>query len=480
MNRHERPTRFDRVTGSRWFALACLLLVIGSVALWRRSAPSTVGWLCCHARCPGVLVGPDDGRILVYVSKNLDRLVAEGRLGEDVALPPGSYDTRVVFQRLSADRSKWLRDLSVDADRRTEREIEFSAGELSVEATVANGSAGDEQVIAYVFRPGNHDQPLTSMRAGQAVLLPTGKYDLRVVLTVDTAEKDVRWLRDSEVREGLRSEHRVSFERGALLVRATNADEATPQGAVELTIFRADDVQEEVVDSGWADIPLALPPGNYDARATFTASHDKPVRWLRDVNITSGETVEESAEFSLGSVVVEARLQAGDILEPFAAYVYYYRPGDHEQAIAYMPAGQLATLESGVYVIRGEFFRSHDRPSIWLRDVEIQPGEVVHKTIEFPSGKILVRAYDGDGKELVGDNVFVSVHPKGGGGPAVAQGRSGELITLTAGKYEVRAEDTRGTSLVPWTAEVEIQPGQTVQKTATFRARDATDGPRSE
>ena len=61
-------------------------------------------------------------------------------------------------------------------------------------------------------------------------------------------------------------------------------------------------------------------------------------------------------------------------------------------------------VESRRYDLRASFFRSHDRPGIWIHDVAVDPGEVIRETVTFASGRLLVRAYDDSGAELVGDN----------------------------------------------------------------------------
>ena len=72
--------------------------------------------------------------------------------------------------------------------------LEFAAGEIYVEATVGSAESEAGQVVAYVFRPGEHDEIVTSMGSGEPAVLGAREYDLRVVWSVDSEEKDVRWL----------------------------------------------------------------------------------------------------------------------------------------------------------------------------------------------------------------------------------------------------------------------------------------------
>ncbi len=93
--------------------------------------------------------------------------------------------------------------------------------------------------------------------------------------------------------------------------------------------------------------------------------------------------------------------------------MYYYRVNDHQQPVAYTTAGETVTLESGRYDVRASFFRSHDQPDLWVRNLFLGPGKVITRTLYFASGRLVVRAYDNSGSELVGDNVFVYVYAAG-------------------------------------------------------------------
>lgn len=68
---------------------------------------------------------------------------------------------------------------------------------------------------------------------------------------------------------------------------------------------------------------------------------------IRGVAIRDGQLSEQSIKFSSGSLVVNAELKDGDTLRAFDVYVYYYRAGDHQQPVAYTPAGDTAVLEGG-------------------------------------------------------------------------------------------------------------------------------------
>lgn len=418
----------------------------------------------------GTPVASGDGRVYIYSAGRGAELVVEGRLGQKLEVPPGRYNVRVRFTRSRDNQSVTIRDLELVEGQRLARRVSFSAGGLSVAAAARTSAAKLGPVIVYVFRPQSHDRVITSMRGDEQVVLSAGKYDLRVVLTVDSEEKEVRWLRDVEVKSGVHSSFEVVFQRGSLWVKALNSGQELPSGAAAIMVYKAGDVQEEVVDSGLAGVPLSLAVGRYDIEVTFSRSSDKPSRRLRGLQISEGETLEETVEFASGTVIVDAKLKGGETVGKYGAYVYYYRAGDHLEPVAYTPAGEAVIFQSGTYDLRADFFRSHDQPSVWIRDIRVGPGEVVRKTVAFPSGRLLMRAYDSAGTELLGDNIFLHVYPAGQHARAIASARGSEVITLTEGSYDIRLEDTRHPGSDLWLNDVPVTSGQLVERSADFKS----------
>jgi len=125
-------------------------------------------------------------------------------------------------------------------------------------------------------------------------------------------------------------------------------------------------------------------------------------------------------------------------------------------------------LTSGRYDLRVNFFRSHDKPDLWIRDLSLPVNALISKTVEFPSGQLLLRAYDAAGNELIGDTIFVHVHASGARKRPVAVARSGQIITLTAGSYDLRVEDSRRPDDQQWIEKVEIRSGGLIQRRVEY------------
>ena len=459
-------SRFLMGIGAVLLACGAILLAVQATPALQvlLQAPAT---LQIQANNAGIHLVSGDGTVTAYVAGSQDKLLARGQIGENISLGQGHYDIQVRFTRTSDQQSLWLRNLELGAGERAVKTVEFSAGEIRVVASVGSEDSEPGEVVVYVYRPGEHDKILTSVPGGQATLLGVGQYDLRVVWSVDAQEKDVRWYRGVQVKVGLQTTLDVPFNRGVLMVGAENNGEPLASGAVVLTVYRAGDTQQEVVDTGSSGVPLGLASGSYDIKATYRKSNDKPDRWLRDIAIGDGQVVNRIVEYSSGSMVVNAAQLGGNALDPYDAYIYYYRAGVHEQAVGYTPAGVTAILEQGQYDVRARYFRSNDQPDTWLRGLQVKAGEVLNHTVYFRSGGLLVRAYDGNGEELIGDNVFVYIYAADHRRRYIAKLRSGELATLTVGTYDIRIVDTRSDKTIAWLSGVELQPGTTSEQFVT-------------
>ncbi len=435
-------------------------MVAVQAALIVRFNRDPTGSILSRALNAGIPLSPDDGQVLVYPSGLESEPVADGRVNELIEVPPGQYDALVIYEGSDDQQAVWLEGLTVTEDELTSGSVEFRAGQLKLD--------GPGDAVAYVFDPDDHSEFIASAEHDSTLLLAEGEYDVRVVLMENSEERDVRWLEKVPVNAGLLTEKTVAFQRGFLRVDARNGESSLPPGAVSLTLYRARDPQLEVVDSGLNGVPLDLKAGAYDIRATLGASNDRPERWLRNIQVLEDETVEHSLEFASGTVVVRAFTPDNTELGDYQVYVYFYNPDDHQEAVTYAAAGQPVTLSSGEYDVRANFFRSHDQPDIWIRRLRIETGQTVSRRVTFESAQLLVRAYDQDGNELIGDNVFLYVYPAGVTGTPFVTTRSGEEVTLAAGRYDIRATDSRTPGDAIWIRGLELRSGDRVERSLKF------------
>jgi hypothetical protein len=374
---------------------------------------------------------------------------------------------RVLYTRSRDHQDVWLDDIVVEKGERLEKSVEFSAGQLSVSVTVGGRPLSGSAALVEVLSPDGRSV-IASFVAGEVAILRAGTYDVRVALVTEAQEKSVQWRRSVGVSAGLLAKQVVAFRQGQVIVAAVNAGKSLPAEAVALSVYHAGDQQEEVVERGLAGVPITLATGHYDIKATLSASSDAATRWIRDVVVSDERTVERTIEFSAGTALVRAFIAGAGELDNYQAYVYFYKVGDHQQSVAYVPAGEPVLLTAGSYDIRAHFFRSHDQPDIWKREIRIRAGDAAAETVYFSSGTLLIRAFAQGNTELIGDNVFLFVYRSGETGTPVARARSGEGVILSAGTYDVRAVDSRGPSAERWLKDLTVESGKTRQSAVTF------------
>ena len=420
----------------------------------------------------GLALRPEDATVRLFAAGRPNQVIAEGRANEAVSLPAGSYDALILLTASADGQSQRSKNIRVLHGKRTVVRIEFSSGQLAVHATVGAAPAGADKVVAYVYEEGNHDKVVATATSDQSILIRPGTYDVRTVLLEGSQEKDVRWRHKTPVKTGLQTKLTPKFERASVLVRATSAGQPLDEKDVKITIYRAGDTQREIVETGVAGRPIELTVGQYDVRMTCLAAIDKPSRWLENVELLDGASIEKKIDFACGSITVTAVMADSDALGPFDAYVYYYDLANHEQPLAYTPAGETSLLSSGRYDIRVHYERSHDQPDIWLNSLVLDPGASVTRQVAFESGRVLIRAYDEEGLELIGDNVFLHVFPAGHRQLPLATARSGENLLLSAGTYDVRIRDTRTNGRVRWLENIELRPGKALEYAVKMRGAE--------
>ncbi len=408
----------------------------------------------------GVPVAGVEGQVIVYRGGQ-DQPHANGRVGQTLPLAPGSYDLRVVLTGAAGAPAGRLAKVTLAEDENKSVSVEVPVGELMVSIDAPASAA----ILIQVFEAGQHDRLIDSPNPGERALLGPGRYDIRAAYLRDGEEKDVRWVEGVTVKAGLLSAPGVIFPRSRLLVGATANGQSLDSAMVDVTVYRAGDDMRQIVESGVADVPIELNPGTYDVEARLLAAADQPVRSIESLVLPEGATTEAHVEFETARFTTQAYRVGGQRLGDYEVYVYFYATDDHTQPIFYAPAGQPVVLSAGTYDLRASYFRSADRPDVWLRGVQLAPGEQRHVPFSFSSGTLIVRVFDDAGEELIGDNTIVRVYPDQSRTAPVATARGGELQVLSAGVYDIAVEDTRS-AVVRWLEDTEVVAGELTERSA--------------
>lgn len=408
----------------------------------------------------GVPLTGVEGRVVVYRAGQRQPY-ANGQVGQALPLAPDSYDLRVVLTGAAGGPAGRLTGVPVAADSAAQASVEVPVGELLT--TIDAPSSG--RVLVQVFAEGKHDRVIAAPNPGTRILLSPGRYDVRAAYIRDNEEKDVRWIEGVAVEAGLLTAPAATFPRSQLLVNAEANGRTLESALVEVTVYRAGDDMLQIVESGTAGIPIELNPGVYDVEAQLLSAADRPVRSIDSVVLSEGETTEGRVVFETATVITQANQAAGAGLGDYDAYVYFYDPADHTQAIVYAPAGQPVVLSAGTYDLRANYFRSADQPDVWLRGVDLVAGEQRHVPFSFPSGSLIVRAFDATGEELLGDSAIIRVYSDESRAVPVAISRGGEIRVLSAGSYDIAVEDTRN-AVVRWLDDTEVVAGELTERSA--------------
>ena len=205
-----------------------------------------------------------------------------------------------------------------------------------------------------------------------------------------------------------------------------------PYGILRVTVtkngqpfFSAVNITNLETGKNWAPVSssdktgiaeVRLEPGNYTAELknlTVSGGKKTSIVKLADIVIVAGETVEKSADFSDGTLMITTQLNGA----PFNGHIYYYRSGEDKHfhnENAHPKTGQLERkLLPGLYRIKVSTDSIAGKPTVIIDSLEILPGSTVEKTAEFFSGEIIVtstlndepyampfKVYDSAGKEI--------------------------------------------------------------------------------
>jgi hypothetical protein len=113
---------------------------------------------------------------------------------------------------------------------------------------------------------------------------------------------------------------------------------------------------------------------------------------LKDIVIAIGETVEKTADFSDGTMVITTLLNG----QPFRVNVFFYRQGEekhfHNEMTSPSAGQSKKQLMPGRYRVDVWASEIAGPPVVTLEDLVIPPGGTVAKTVEFFAGELTITA----------------------------------------------------------------------------------------
>jgi len=206
---------------------------------------------------------------------------------------------------------------------------------------------------------------------------------------------------------------------------------------------------------------MRLQPGTYAVKVTDTGLSHHPSKTFADVQIELGKTIGITAEFEASSLKVMA-LKDG---QPAKAYAYIFR-GEERVARGSLKGDQGRTFDllPGSYDVQVRDNSVPDKPEVWLKGVQIGPGETVERTAEFTQqGWLKLEAVKGGQPAKAYAYIFRGEERVARGSVKEDQGRTFDLLP---GVYDLEVKGPDKEILEH--KGIRIQSGQTETVTLQF------------
>jgi len=217
-------------------------------------------------------------------------------------------------------------------------------------------------------------------------------------------------------------------------------------------------------------VEIRLEPGTYQAelKDSGVRGGQSPTVHLKDIVITAGETVERTADFSDGTLIITTLLNG----KPFRGNVFFYRQGEKKHfnnQMASPSAGQVKIrLMPGTYRVDTWASKIAGKPVVVLEDLAIAPGSTVKKTVEFFAGDLTITV------SLEGKPFATPIQIKDAAGQQVFKNWSNwpkngtRQVTLPEGEFTVRVTNSRDQKQVAVFDPVHIAAGASETITVAF------------
>ena len=299
-------------------------------------------------------------------------------------LVPGTYYVRVTDRSVTPHQVQEIRDIAVESGQTVEKTITFGGSGVLRITTEKDGRPFAAGVTVY-GQGDNKNMGMKSTWSHQkpaAYELVPGMYYVRVTDRSVTPHQ-TQEIRDIAIESGQTVEKKVTFV-GPGVLRITTVKDGRPFAA-SVTVYGQDNNKNLGMKSTWSHQKPAvydLVPGMYVVKVTDRSALPYQTEEVRDIEIASGQTVEKTIAFEASGDLIVGTTKDG---QPFGASVTVYRQDDNKHL------GSKSTWSSnkpGVYkLVPGIYYlKIYDRQTKQtkeIRDIRIQPGQAVEKTVAF-------------------------------------------------------------------------------------------------
>ncbi len=293
---------------------------------------------------------------------------------------PGTYDVRVWDENLPSRPEVWLRGVTVEAGRTTEKEAVFDPVGVLELAVTKEGEPFRAKVRVYPAGS-DHNVVHTSLDDGEGRYeLDPGAYDVVLVDESVPSKPEIR-MQDVRVTGGETTRKEVAFETSGVLELAATKGGEPFRAKVRVYPAGSDhNVVHTRLRGGARSWELSA--GTYDVLFVDESVPSEPEVRLRDVRVEGGRTTRKEAAFPENAVLELAATKGG---EPFRAKVRVYPAGsDHNVVHTRLRNGaRRFELASGTYDVLFQDMEAEGKPEVWVRGVVLEPGGTVRKAAEF-------------------------------------------------------------------------------------------------
>ena len=394
-----------------------------------------------------------------------------------ISLPDGVYDLEVKPQGMQGVQNKTVAGIEIKEGEVVEKEIDFGFGELSVKV-VRNDKLMDSTVKVLnpeteesVTQGRTYEKPTSNPKI---MKLEPGIYNVEVTaLGIDTNPKQT--IEGIEITNGATVEKVVDYSSGTLKIGSLKGKKLHDSVVKIIDVSTEEQVAQSRTYTGPKSNPktFELPPGVYNVIVEPLGIKGISPQTFENIEVKAGETVEETAQFSGGTLKVGAFEG-----EKFMDSIIYITNSDTEEQVTQGRTYKSSKsnpksfeLSPGTYDISVKALGIINNPIQEFKGIQISPAETIVKEVQFETGTLKIGAKDGEKlvdstitilNSRTGERVSsVLTYPQSKSNPKVFILTPGSYdITVTAGKMSTKPSKE-------FTA-VELAAGQTIEEIVQF------------
>ena len=394
-----------------------------------------------------------------------------------ISLPDGVYDLEVRPQGMKGVQNKTISGIEIKEGEVVEKEVNFGFGELSVkvvrnekltDATVHIIKSETEERVA---QGRTYTKPASNPKV---MKLEPGIYNVEVTaLEIKTSPKQV--IEGVEIVSGEMVEKVVDYSSGTLKIGSLKGEKLHDSVVKIIDASTQEQVAQSRTYTGAKSNPktFELPPGVYNVIVEPLGIKGISPQTFESIEIKAGETVEETAQFSGGTLKVGA-FEGEKFMD---AIVYITNPDTDEQVTQGRTYKSSKTnpktfeLSPGTYDVSVKALGITNNPIQEYKGIEITPAETIVKEVQFESGTLKIGAKDGE--KLVQSTITI-VNSRTGERVTSAitypQSKSNpKVFVLTPGSYDITVTAAKmSTKPSKEFTSVELTAGQTIEEVVQF------------